>query len=180
MRNKFELLSFSIDGKVEIFLIGETKIDGTFPTSQFLMSGNSKVYRSDRNYKGGGIMLFVKDNLITFPVSGFCFLGKTDIFCVELNLRKEKWLIFCCYSPHKYLIKDHLEQIKNAIDFYSKSYENIILIGDFNVEISDSHMDSFCAIYHLKSLIKEPTCYKTPEKPSCIDLILTNSLGNFK
>ena len=39
-----------------------------------------------------------------------------------------------------YLIKDHLQQIKNAIDVYSKFYENIILISDFNVEISDSHM----------------------------------------
>ena len=34
----------------------------------------------------------------------------------------------------------------------------IILISDFNVEISDSHMDSACAIYHLKSLIKDPAC----------------------
>ena len=166
--------------KVDIFLISETKIDGTFPTSQFLINSCSNVYRLDRNDKGGGIMLFVKDNLITFLVSGFCFSEKTEIFCVELNLRKQKWLIFCCYNPHKHLIKDHLQQIKNAIDFYSKSYENIILIGDFNVEISDSHMDSFCAIYHLKSLIKEPTCYKNPEKPTCIDLILTNSPRQFQ
>ena len=50
----------------------------------------------------------------------------------------------------------------------------MILVGDFNAEISDSHMDSFCAIYHLKSLIKEPTCYKNPDKPTCIDLILKN------
>ena len=73
-----------------------------------------------------------------------------------------------------------MQQIKNAIDFYSKSYENIILIGDFNVEISDSHMDFFCAIYHLKSLIKEPTCYKNPEKPTSIDIILTNSPRQFQ
>ena len=55
-----------------------------------------------------------------------------------------------------------------------KSYENIILIGDFNLEISDSHMNSFCAIYHLTSLI-ESTYYKNPEKPTWIDLILTSS-----
>ena len=77
-----------IDGKVDIFLISETKIDGTFPTSQFLMSGYSNVYRLDRNDKGEEIMLFVKDNLITFPASGFCFSEKAVIFCVELNLRK--------------------------------------------------------------------------------------------
>ena len=43
------------------------------------MIGYSNVYRLDRNDKGGGIMLSVKDNLITFPVSGFCFSEKTNI-----------------------------------------------------------------------------------------------------
>ena len=72
IRNKFELLSILIGGKVDILLISETKIDNTFPTSQFLMSSYSSIYRLDRNDKGGRIMLFVKDNLITFPVTGFC------------------------------------------------------------------------------------------------------------
>ena len=31
----------------------------------------------------------------------------------------------------------------------------------------------------LKSLNKEATCYKNPVKPSCIDLILTNSPRSF-
>ena len=79
IRKKFELLSFLIGGKVGILLIIETKIDGTFPTSQFLMSGYSNVYWLDRNDKGGGIMLFIKDNLITFLVSEFCFSEETDI-----------------------------------------------------------------------------------------------------
>ena len=41
-------------------------------------------------------------------------------------------------------------------------------------------MDSFCAVYHFKSLIKELTCYKNPEKPTCIDLILTNCHRQFQ
>ena len=76
IKNKFELLSFLIGGKVDIFLIMETKIYGTFPTSQFLMSGYSNVYRLDRNDKGRGVMLFVKDILITFPLIEFCFSEK--------------------------------------------------------------------------------------------------------
>ena len=43
------------------------------------MSVYSNIYRLDRNDKGGEIMLFVKDNLITFPVSGFCFSEETNI-----------------------------------------------------------------------------------------------------
>ena len=35
-------------------------------------------------------------------------------------------------------------------------------------------MERLCASYNLKSLIKEPTCFKSVDNPSCIDLILTN------
>ena len=38
----------------------------------------------------------------------------------------------------------------------------------------DIILSNFCEIYNLKNLIKEPTCFKNPEKPSNIDLILTN------
>ena len=30
------------------------------------------------------------------------------------------------------------------------------------------------------SMIKKPTCYKNPDKPTCIDLILTNCAGSFQ
>ena len=96
-----------IGGKVDIPLINKTEIDGTFPTSQFLMSGYSNIYRLEIGMIKEEELCFVKDNLITFPVNGFCFSEKRDIFCVELNLRKQKWLIFCCYNPHKHLIKYH-------------------------------------------------------------------------
>ena len=32
----------------------------------------------------------------------------------------------------------------------------------------------FCDMYSFKNLIKEPTCYKSPTNPKCIDLMLTN------
>ena len=41
-------------------------------------------------------------------------------------------------------------------------------------------MSVFCDSYDLRSLIKEPTCYKNPENSSCLDLILTNNPKCFK
>ena len=35
-------------------------------------------------------------------------------------------------------------------------------------------MITFCDSYSLTSLIKQPTCYKNPSHPKCIDLILTD------
>ena len=87
--------------------------------------------------------------------------------------------MFCWYH-HKHLIKDHLLQIKNGFDLYFKSYENIVLIGDFNAEILDSHYGLFLsllsAIWNIISLIKEHLCYKNPDSPTCIEIVLTNSL----
>ena len=52
-------------------------------------------------------------------------------------------------------------------------------MGDFNTEPTESAMREFMNIYNLKNLIKGPTCYKNPGKPSCIDLILTNKSRSF-
>ena len=50
----------------------------------------------------------------------------------------------------------------------------MLILHGFNIEIQEPNMKSFCENYNLKGLIKQPTCYKNPEKPTCIDLILTN------
>ena len=41
-------------------------------------------------------------------------------------------------------------------------------------------LENFCELYHLKSLIKTPTCFKSNENPTCIDLILTNRQQSFQ
>ena len=55
-----------------------------------------------------------------------------------------------------------------------------MVIGDFNVEANNSAMSVFSDTYNLKNLIKVPTCYKNPNKPSCIDLMLRSKPRSFK
>ena len=47
-------------------------------------------------------------------------------------------------------------------------------MGDLNSEINEERMGIFCNTYNFKSLVKKPTCFKSIENPSCVDLILTN------
>ena len=61
---------------------------------------------------------------------------------------------------------------------YSTKYENIIIMGDFNMEPTDITMQNLCDVYNLYNLVKEPTCFKGP--PKCYDLILTNCKHNFQ
>ena len=41
-------------------------------------------------------------------------------------------------------------------------------------------MKDFCDIYSFQNLIKEPTCFKNPTNPKCIDLMLTNRHRSFQ
>ena len=54
-----------------------------------------------------------------------------------------------------------------------------MLIGDFNWEISETSMNSSRNLYNLKCLVQEPTCYKNPARPSCIELFLSNCENHF-
>ena len=123
-------------------------------------------------------MVFVREDIPSKLISKET-LDIEGIF-IELNFRKKKWLLSCSYNPNRNTITDHLEILRRNLDLYSAHYENLIIIGDFNTDINQSCMKSFCESYTLSSLIKEPTCHKNPQNPSCIDLILKNSPYSFQ
>ena len=56
----------------------------------------------------------------------------------------------------------------------------LFLLGDFNADMQDVNLNDFCSLYNFKNLSKEPTCYKNPLNPSCIDLIITNRPNSFQ
>ena len=63
IRNKFEPLVSFINNNLDIRMISKSKIGDTFPNSQFLMEGFSVLYRLDRAAKGGGILLYIRENI---------------------------------------------------------------------------------------------------------------------
>ena len=178
LRIKFDTHVHQIKGNVDVLVISETKLDESFPEGQFKIPGFATPFRRDRNEFGGGIMVFVREDIPSKLISKET-LDIEGIF-IELNFRKKKWLLSCSYNPNKNTITDHLEILRRNLDLYSAHYENLIIIGDFNTDINQSYMKSFCESYTLSSLIKEPTCHKNPQNLSCIDLILTNSPYSFQ
>ena len=157
----------------------ETIIDDSFPVGNFVINGFSTPYRLDRDSSGGDIMLYVREDI---PSNLLATDEKNHIesFYVELNLRNEKWLINCSYNPNKTMICNHLDELSTYLDLHSTAYEKILILGDFNVGIVEQHMKAFCDNYKLTSLIKQPTCYKNPNNPTFIDLILSNTPRSFQ
>ena len=50
-------------------------------------------------------------------------------------------------------LKEHLRVLTEDIQFYSKDYENILLMGDYNAEITETNKSSFCEIYRLTDIM---------------------------
>ena len=105
IRNKFELLSEQVKGNIDILITSETKVDDSFPIGNFLINGFTTPCRSDRDAKGGGITVFVREdirsNLLATenkPIEGLY---------VELNLRNDKWFINCSCNLHQNTISTY-------------------------------------------------------------------------
>ena len=60
------------------------------------------------------------------------------------------------------------------MDSYSSKYDNFILFRDLSSDPTESTVRDFCQVYGCKNLIKDNTCFKNPENPSFIDLIIKN------
>ena len=85
---------------------------------------------------------------------------------IELSFNVKNGLRICSHNLHINSTKEHMRVLLCCLDQNIQKYENIILMGDYNAEITEN-------------MEKKPTCFKTPAKPTCIDLII-NKPGMFQ
>ena len=60
---KFEQLMLIIGNCIDILVIQETKLDPSFPDEQFVINGYTQPYRLDRNRNGGGVIIYVREDI---------------------------------------------------------------------------------------------------------------------
>ena len=105
-----------------------------------------------------------------------------EVICFEITIAKIKWLIYSLYRSETFTqLPKFLEELKKSVDMAINKYENIILMGDINVDMSSLNelnvnfydVNEFCDIFSLTNLIKQTSCLTpTAKHPSLIDIIL--------
>ena len=63
LRNKFDILTHQISWNLDVMLISETKLNNSFPESQFKIPAYSSPFRFDWDQNGRGIMVFVREDI---------------------------------------------------------------------------------------------------------------------
>ena len=139
----------------------------------------SKPYRLDRNKNGGGIMIFIRDTISSKILEKHVFPNDVESIFVELNFRKRKWLLCGTYHPPSQSDEYFINNLDKALDTYSK-YDKVLLVGDFNTEISKQRIESYLYMHKLCNLVKEKTFFENMQNPSCIDLLLINNVYAFQ
>ena len=119
--NKFDNLKLIIQGRIDILVITETKTDSTFPLNQFAIQGYSKPYRFDRNRNGGGVFIYVREDIPSRELKIHNTPEDIESIFIEINLIKTKWLFCGCYHPPSQSDQYFFENIGKALYKYSKT-----------------------------------------------------------
>ena len=180
IRNKFTCLKELVSDNIDVLVIQETKLDETFPERAFMIPGYKKPFRKDRNSHGGGIMVFIRDDIPSREVPQIQGFSDLEGMFVEINLRKSKWLLFATYKPPSFSKDNYFSLVNKALDAYGSKFENIILMGDLNTTNDDENLVEFLEDRELSNLVHFPTCFMSETNPSTIDLIITNKPKSFQ
>ena len=127
-------------------------------------------------------MIYVRDDI---PIKLLTKRFSVDIKCIflELNFRKSKWFLVgaCITHLHRiiFFFFFFFESLDKAIDVYSP-YEKVLLLGDFNAEISEVCSDSFLYPHELKNVVSQNFVLKTFRILVAFLLFLTNNALSFQ
>ena len=143
IRNKFGSLCSLTSSHVDILSIPETKLDYSIPIAQFLMPNVFQPIRLDISRNSRGLRIILRSSIPTRILSNYRFPPDRQAIPFENNLGKENWLFVSLYKPPSLSNQYFSGSLSYLLDFYSSIYDNKVVFGDFNLDISHPVMLSF-------------------------------------
>ena len=138
-----------------------------------------QVFRWDSNRFGGGLVLYINENIPCRPLNNHPTFPNLELIAIEIHQNKRRWLSIGIYKLPSQSDNEFTNRWNLIIDYYSPKYENLILIGYFNLSTENNHLDPLIQGYNLNNLIDKPTGFQY-NTPTCIAFILTNKKNLFK
>ena len=142
LRIKFESLNELIKDTFDIFLVTESKLDSSFPDSQFSIPG-CRIVRKDQNRNGGGILFYINEGIPFKVIKSKQLPGNLEILKLEIILDKMKILLMELYKPPSFNEKHFLFDLNNAYNFFCTAFQNITLIGKFTIIPENKKLKDF-------------------------------------
>jgi exonuclease III len=164
---------------VDACCVSETWLDDTVFDADIALSGYTLVRKDRQCKKGGGVLIYIKQNLIFKERNEIITDDSLEMIWLEVKTKDgtPNMLISCIYRPPN----SPPEYFNNILDTTERAIsedKEVILLGDMNIDYSLNENLSSNSIFLMESmfgfnqLILSPTRV-TPSSSSFIDIILS-------
>ena len=180
IRHKFAALHEVLSQNyVDYLAVSETKLDSSFPNSQF-SAQDFTLHRKDNTASSGGLIVYVRSDLPHRRLhNAECEADGIETLCVEVTIGNSKTILVCVYKHPKVKSDIFIDEMCKMSNILAQVCDDYIYIGDMNCcPTKTSVIKDLCEIYGLKNLIKDPTCFKA-KNPTLIDVVLVSKPSRF-
>ena len=122
---------------IDILTLNETRLEPLIDDNEVAIPGY-KIYRNDRNKNGGGVAVYVKDELPEPKVK----LGSSnlELLCLEFTpLHAKAFFVIAWYRPPTSAIDNpSFEALREILNGFDSEDKEIILMGDTNCDLKSS------------------------------------------
>lgn len=168
------------NSNIDIICVTETWLTSNISDEMVAVEGY-RVIRNDRSYaRGGGISIYCKNDLRCRVIAASDLSDAdegdvTEYVFAEVSFNHNKFLLGVVYNPPR---NDCSEIIEQKMAELSLHYQNVVLVGDFNIDMNvinarTSRFQSVMDNFDMHLINREPTHFH-PGGCSLIDLFITN------
>ena len=159
----------------DIITLSETHLHPGVTNDVFDLPGYHEIIRNDRNGQGGGVAVFVKQN-ITYKRIYELEKPNVEAIWLQLSTLQGKILICCCYRPpNDNNFWDNFDTVIE--DAKGRITKYMFILGDINADfatINGRKLDDMCLHHNLHCMVREPTRI-TETTSTVLDQVITNA-----
>ena len=180
-RNKIDQIEYLAHRyQLDVFFVAETKLDNKVPYLEVGIKDYKIVKRNDKTRNGGGILVYVKENLSNEDLTDH-LIQNTEYIRLRVTFDGESINITGVYIPPDSKEKDH-KRYKQHLENLS-TQDNAILMGDVNTpKFCDQQRGvvNLCVGYTRVAVNKERDSNTLTVSMNALDHIAGNNLNDVK
>ncbi|XP_071177655.1 uncharacterized protein [Mytilus edulis] len=157
IRNKLEFLNNFTD-EFDVLAVTETHLDPSVSEDQLKLDSFNNIIRKDRNNFGGGLMIYVKDDIGIVRKSELENPFDETLW-VEIRAKGQNFLLCHSYRPPN-ADTDFWARLNHAIETAFQFNENIVITGDLNSDlfnVNNNKLIDTMDLFNLRNVIDKAT-----------------------
>lgn len=182
------LCNFVTVNNFDLFFVSETWLNSNL-SSILVTIPDYTFYRVDRinsQGRGGGIGVYLSKSL-KFNIIHQSSSSEIEELWLQIISGRAKYVIGCIYRPQSSSVDKFIDAIENSITDLLGHFDNIIITGDWNIDLlkncpNSIQLNNFFESFDLCQVIDEPTFIRN-NTYSLLDLLVTSNkdlIQNFR